>query len=302
MKEILLSSGRWMVVGMLLALVGILVVTGIGRRRGTRAYRVRMALWQAVLVVVGGATLLGLTVGQQGCRDKETSPGTQGEFPLCYAPVAPPQEQVKGRAVTPQADIVITGDARPSRGASHVPDVRSLAAAEAVPANVPEAKSPGDPEVEPVRGADPRGGAPDVKLSKEADVTPDAAKLPDPKEREDKFVEREEKFVMCYVARSSSKIESKVLGTPELTRFLRARSGAIQKCYQERLRRAPQLAGRVVLDLTVAPNGRATASVVKNETGDAELAACMVEKIGKWSFPKPEKEISVKVPFVFNAL
>ena len=66
MKEVMLTSGRWIVVGALLLALGLLILTGLGRRRGTRLYRLRIDLWSFILglaaaggVLVGSSTLTG---------------------------------------------------------------------------------------------------------------------------------------------------------------------------------------------------------------------------------------------------
>lgn len=56
----------------------------------------------------------------------------------------------------------------------------------------------------------------------------------------------------------------------------RARMRAYLACYERRLRLEPYLAGRVTVELVIAPGGAVTeANVPVNTTGDTELAACV---------------------------
>jgi hypothetical protein len=68
MKEILLPWGRWIVAGALLLALGLLILTGLGRKRGTRLYRVRINLWSVILglAAAGGVLVGSATLG--GCR------------------------------------------------------------------------------------------------------------------------------------------------------------------------------------------------------------------------------------------
>jgi hypothetical protein len=68
MKDMFLSSGRWIVVGALLLALGLLILTGLGRKRGARLYRLRIDLWSAILglAAAGGVLVGSATLG--GCR------------------------------------------------------------------------------------------------------------------------------------------------------------------------------------------------------------------------------------------
>ncbi|MBM4355027.1 MAG: AgmX/PglI C-terminal domain-containing protein [Deltaproteobacteria bacterium] len=274
MKEALLASGKWLVVGLLLLLIGILVATGLGRRRATRAYRVRMALWQAVLVIAGGAALFGLTIGQQGCKETNPIQWIKGEQPTCYAPVMPPEEREKQEPADRIPDVVVTADARSGK----VPEKQRADVAATV-----DATSGKETEV----GGERSTRAPGSPTSDA--VKSDAARPHD------------EPVKMCYLAGPSVEIDSKMAGKAELSRYVRARSLAIRKCYEQRLREIPTIEGKVVLNITVGLDGKATASVKENGTGDAELATCLIKKVGSWTLPKPEKEFSAEVPFVFKS-
>ncbi|MBM4372595.1 MAG: AgmX/PglI C-terminal domain-containing protein, partial [Deltaproteobacteria bacterium] len=78
---------------------------------------------------------------------------------------------------------------------------------------------------------------------------------------------------------------------------------AVQRCYLDVVRRNPNAGGRLVLELTIAPNGRADVKVASDAVGDPAVASCVVQKIKSWRFPKPEeKSVKLKVPFMFRSL
>jgi len=57
MKTMAVAAWKWILVGVLVAIIGVLLVVG-GRKRGTRLYRLRMSLWTTVLALLGGGMLL----------------------------------------------------------------------------------------------------------------------------------------------------------------------------------------------------------------------------------------------------
>jgi hypothetical protein len=68
-----------LVVGVLVLLVGLLLLLRVGRNRGTRAYRWRMALWRTALGLAGGTFLFLGALGLISCRDsgKGEQPSTK---------------------------------------------------------------------------------------------------------------------------------------------------------------------------------------------------------------------------------
>ncbi|MFH1530288.1 MAG: AgmX/PglI C-terminal domain-containing protein [Pseudomonadota bacterium] len=86
-------------------------------------------------------------------------------------------------------------------------------------------------------------------------------------------------------------------------KYLRQRTVAVQRCYYDVVRRNPNAGGRLVLEMTIATNGRADVKVVSDSVGDSGVASCVTQKIKSWRFPKPEeKSVRLKVPFVFRSL
>jgi Ca-activated chloride channel homolog len=72
-------------------------------------------------------------------------------------------------------------------------------------------------------------------------------------------------------------------------RVVRRRTGAVKHCYERELKTKPTLAGSLLIDFTISEQGRVLkASVLENTTGDPPLDRCVVSKLKRWRFPKPE--------------
>ena len=76
---------------------------------------------------------------------------------------------------------------------------------------------------------------------------------------------------------------------PVVERVLRRRRGAVRHCYERRLKITPTLAGQVLVGFTVGEQGRVIKiKALENTTGDPPLDRCVVDKLKRWRFPKPE--------------
>jgi hypothetical protein len=87
MKTMAVAAWKWILVGVLVAIIGVLLVVG-GRKRGTRLYRLRMSLWTTVLALLGGGMLLVGCPADKGDGSKDaTDTATQDEQRMCYADI-----------------------------------------------------------------------------------------------------------------------------------------------------------------------------------------------------------------------
>jgi hypothetical protein len=133
MREYFLPACKGLLLLAVLALVAFLIVLRIGSRRGTRAYRWRMALWQVALLLASGALLLG-PLALAGCKKgddpvKAGSPTRDRAEDSCYKP-GPPSEREEETQQSPpgagKAAAVGPGPggsvspARPAPGGSRV--------------------------------------------------------------------------------------------------------------------------------------------------------------------------------------
>ena len=64
MTDIIAATGRWIAAACLIAVLACLVITGIGKRRGTRLHAIRSGLYSAI---IGLMAALGLAAASSGC-------------------------------------------------------------------------------------------------------------------------------------------------------------------------------------------------------------------------------------------
>ncbi len=87
----------------------------------------------------------------------------------------------------------------------------------------------------------------------------------------------------------------------EIERVFQQNKGGIFNLYNRALRTNPALAGKVVVELTIAPNGSVTAArILSSELGDKKLERKLVLKIKKFRFSSSNvAEITVTYPIDF---
>jgi hypothetical protein len=67
---------------------------------------------------------------------------------------------------------------------------------------------------------------------------------------------------------------------------VRSHSADVQMCYSMGEQRAPQLAGKVVVEIDVGEGGHAkTARIVSSTLHDGEVETCIAELAARWDFP-----------------
>jgi metallo-beta-lactamase class B len=77
----------------------------------------------------------------------------------------------------------------------------------------------------------------------------------------------------------------------------------VKGCYEQELSKKPDLAGRMMVQFTIAATGQVIASVLQNSTmGNARVESCAVEVVRRWQFPKPLGGgiVIVSYPFVLT--
>lgn len=91
----------------------------------------------------------------------------------------------------------------------------------------------------------------------------------------------------------------------EVGRVIHSHISEIRYCYESSMLRSPDLEGKLVLDFSIGSNGAVkTAAVKESSLNDARLDDCILRRLTKWSFPKPNGgvDVAVSYPFVFKAL
>jgi len=80
---------------------------------------------------------------------------------------------------------------------------------------------------------------------------------------------------------------------------VRRQLAQVKACYEHSLKSNPEIQGRMELDFAVEGGRVIAADVLLNETGDADLAACVARKVSRWRFPA-EVTTDVTWPLIFT--
>lgn len=78
----------------------------------------------------------------------------------------------------------------------------------------------------------------------------------------------------------------------------------VRACYERALLREPGLAGKVVLEWTIATNGKVVTAKTKSSTlKHASVESCILASLKGWSFPPARGgQVIVSYPFLFNSV
>lgn len=74
MKENALTAGRWIAMLILVALLGLLAVLGLGRKRGGRLQRLRVNLWVAIVGLMAGGGIFVAAMTACGGKSRNAPP------------------------------------------------------------------------------------------------------------------------------------------------------------------------------------------------------------------------------------
>ena len=120
---------------------------------------------------------------------------------------------------------------------------------------------------------------------------------------ESKIKSKDQKLakVTTSTASGSQKGTSNSRSGSEIERVFQKNKGSIFNLYNRALRKNPSLAGKVVVELTIAPNGKITfARIISSELGDEKLERKLLLKIKKFKFASADvAEITVTYPIDF---
>jgi hypothetical protein len=100
-----------------------------------------------------------------------------------------------------------------------------------------------------------------------------------------------------------AEVDSPDIDQQKLSGFVRARMAAIKACYENQLKRNPNLKGKIRIRFTILETGGlADVAAVENTLGSTEVAACIVGTMRTWRTPfRPASTVPVDYPFVFSA-
>lgn len=85
-------------------------------------------------------------------------------------------------------------------------------------------------------------------------------------------------------------------------KIVRQNFGRIRFCYENALRKTPDLKGKVAATFTIGAAGDVTDAAASSTISDREMIECITKVIRGLSFPKPKdgKPVRITYPFVFD--
>ena len=83
-------------------------------------------------------------------------------------------------------------------------------------------------------------------------------------------------------------------------RIIRRHLNEVKFCYEQQLLHHPELAGRITVQFTIAPEGQVAASLLQSSTlNNMKVESCVVQAVRRWEFPsRPSGAAIVSYPFV----
>jgi TonB family protein len=86
-----------------------------------------------------------------------------------------------------------------------------------------------------------------------------------------------------------------------IAKVVRRRMRSVQDCYEKQLKRDPGLSGKIEVEFTIGESGSVEeATVVDNAMDSNAVGSCIVSRIRRWRFPKPDGgSVTVVYPFIF---
>jgi TonB family protein len=77
----------------------------------------------------------------------------------------------------------------------------------------------------------------------------------------------------------------------------------IRFCYESELSKNPGLAGKVTVAWTIGASGAVeSAQIAESGLSNADVEACIVQRVRRWNFPEPSggQEVAITFPWVFQ--
>ncbi len=104
------------------------------------------------------------------------------------------------------------------------------------------------------------------------------------------------------VATEAAEIDSSDIDQAKLGAFVRARMGLIKACYENALKRNPNLKGKVVIRFTILETGGvADVGASQNSLGASDVPTCIMNTMRSWRTQfRPSGPVTVEYPFLFT--
>lgn len=90
------------------------------------------------------------------------------------------------------------------------------------------------------------------------------------------------------------------LSPEQISRVVRARSGAFRACYESAAARDPKLQGGVTVNFTVSTAGAVTARIANSSLANPRVESCVLRMFNRLQFPTADKPTSANWPLVFR--
>ncbi len=91
------------------------------------------------------------------------------------------------------------------------------------------------------------------------------------------------------------------LSPEQIRSAIEAQMPRVRACYERQLKSQTDLAGRMVLSLSVQPSGSVSNARIKSDgVGNSDLSTCVVKVVGAWNFPQGSEAVAVEYPVVFK--
>lgn len=92
------------------------------------------------------------------------------------------------------------------------------------------------------------------------------------------------------------------LSREQVRRTVRRHINEIRFCYSQQLQSRPDLEGRVAVRFIVSPTGAVqSTAIASNTVGSSQVASCVEQAVGRWTFPAAPGVTGVTYPFVMQS-
>jgi TonB family protein len=114
---------------------------------------------------------------------------------------------------------------------------------------------------------------------------------------------KSEARVSGSVAAEVAEVESSDIDQTKLGSFVRLRISSLKACYENQLKRNPNLHGKIRIEFTILETGGLSdLKILENSIGSPEVASCIVSLMRAWRTPfHPSGPVTVVYPFLFSA-
>ncbi|MFQ5901177.1 MAG: TonB family protein, partial [Thermodesulfobacteriota bacterium] len=96
-------------------------------------------------------------------------------------------------------------------------------------------------------------------------------------------------------------VDRKIRGESEVYKTVVAYVGGLKYLYNNALRKAPSLKGKITVRMAIAANGRVTKAEIISSTLDSpELEEAIINRIYRWRFPELKNGEDYTIPYTFD--